>query len=163
MILRLNRFYGIIMIREYISRIKRIKNAIAERWVFFAVLALFLLISFGLVKEIMNRRQVDRKINEYKEQIAKLEVENSTLNDKVINFSQSGELEGSVRAKLGMQKPGEHTIIIIRSTSTEKSTTVKTNQEVVEFNPEALDGTYVPMPQKWWNYFFSQSNGQGGI
>ena len=154
LILPADGFYGIIMFRDFISRINKIKQAIVERWLFFALLTLFLFLSFCLTKEIINRRQIDRKISEYKERITELQADNSALNDKVMNFSQSAELEGSVRSKLGMQKPGEHTIIIVRSAAT--SQTVKTNQEVVAFNPEMLDGAYATNPQKWWNYFFGQ-------
>ena len=152
-----NRFYGIIMIRENIPRLKRIKNAIAERWIFFAVLIIFLFLSFALIKEILNRRQVDMRINEYKNKIELLQKENETLNDKIINFSQSGELEGSVRSKLGMEKPGEHTIIIVRSATSSGQTTIKSNQEVINFNPAVLDGSYSSNPQKWREYFFGQA------
>lgn len=146
------------MIRENISRLKRIKNAIAERWIFFAVLIILIFLSFGLIKEILNRRAVDRRINDYKAQIEKIQAENEILSDKILNFDQSGELEGSVRSKLGMEKPGEHTIIIIRNSSGESPTTVKSNQAVINFNPAVLDGTYASNPRKWWNYFFGSIN-----
>ena len=130
-------------------------NAAAERWVFFAVFFVLIFLAFGLVKEVINRRQVDIRINEYKGKISSLEQDNSVLSDKIANFSDSGELEGSVRAKLAMEKPGEHTIIIVRQDSKDKAT-VKTSQQVIEFDPDKFDDSYASNPQKWWNYFFAK-------
>ncbi|MFA6526132.1 MAG: septum formation initiator family protein [Candidatus Buchananbacteria bacterium] len=128
---------------------------VANRLWFLAGLIIFLLLFFGLTKEIVNRRQISRQIGDYKEKIAQLRAENSVLSDKVSNWDKSGELELNARVKLGLEKPGEQTIVINRPDSgSAESTAVNTNQEVIDLSGDNADSGSESNIAKWWNYFF---------
>lgn len=137
--------------------IKSDKPGIANRLWFAAGLAAFLLIFFGLTKEIVNRRQISKQISGYKAEIVQLQLENSSLGGKIDNWDKSGELELNARVKLGLEKPGEQTIVINRALGTDGSAVVKSNQEVIRFAPNDNEADLQSNPVKWWNYFFSQA------
>lgn len=133
--------------------VKDQQKTLFNRAIVFVCLVLFFLLVFGLIKEIVNRRTLDRQIEDYRNSISKLQTDNAILSDKVISWEKSSELETNARAKLGLEKPGEHTIVIVRQNSGSNNV-VKSNQEVV--NLTGSDGTvgYEPNPVKWWRYFF---------
>ena len=122
---------------------------------FLAGLVIFLLLSLSLAREIVNRRQIDRQLSDYRGKIAKLSLENSALSGKVNSWNTSGELELNARVKLGLAKPGEKTIIINRPVSEDDpATIIKSNQEIINLNQEGSAGAYKSNPSKWWSYFF---------
>lgn len=131
------------------------KSGAANRLWFFAGLAVFLLLFFGLTTEIVNRRQVDKRISGYKNEIAQLKKENSALSDKISNWDESGELELNARVKLSLEKPGEQTIIINRADAqSDKLTAIKSNQEVINLAVDDSSADSVSNAEKWWEYFF---------
>jgi cell division protein FtsB len=133
------------------------RDKIYHRLLFLGGVIVFCILFFGLIKEIINRRQIDRQIADYESRIAELKVENSTLNDKIINWNTSGELESSARAKLGLEKPGERTIIIVRPTSTANNqVAIKSNQQEIKLNAEESASARQTNPIKWWQYFFEE-------
>lgn len=131
------------------------KIKLANRLWFLAGLAVFFIFAIGLAREVVNRRQINRQITEYEEKIAVLKMENETLGDKIQNWNTSGELEMNARNKLGLEKPGEQTIIIKRSEpASAQAVAISSNQEII--NLDSLDSSvgYEPNPAKWWKYFF---------
>ena len=138
------------------SPIKAKQNKIFGRLLFFFGLLVFVIFIFGLIREIINHRQINQQLNGYAGQISRLKTENGLLNDKIGAWRQSSELEASARAKLGLEKPGEQTIVIIRPASVaSQQVAVKSNQEIIDFNPDKLAGAYQSNPVKWWQYFFN--------
>lgn len=131
------------------------RRLIINRLAFFAGLALLLMMGFGLIRELVNRRNFDRQLTDYKNSISRLQAENSSLSDKIISWEKSSELEGSARTKLGLEKPGEHTVVIVRQTS-QPETIIKSNQTVISLGGQNSDGNYVANPAKWRQYFFGQ-------
>jgi len=132
------------------------QHKIYHRLLFLGGVIVFCIMLFGLIKEIINRRQIDRQIADYESRIAELKVENLTLNDKIINWNTSGELESSARAKLGLEKPGERTIIIVRPTSTSNNQiAIKSNQQEIKLNTAESDESRQSNLIKWWQYFFN--------
>lgn len=127
---------------------------VANRLWFLAGLIVFLLLFFGLTKEIVNRRQISKQIADYKEKIAELQAENSVLSDKISNWDKSGELELNARVKLGLEKPGEQTIVINRPEGSAGLSAVKTNQEVIDLSGNYEGNSSESNIAKWWNYFF---------
>ncbi len=136
------------------NNLKADQSGLVNRLWFFAGLAILFLIFFGLTKEIVNRRQIIKQISDDQAEIAVLKAENSVLNDKVNNWNVSGELELNARVKLGLEKPGEQTIIINRSNpAAANGLAVKSNQEVINLtgdNPDDAESNAI----KWWKYFF---------
>jgi len=136
-----------------ISKSNRSKTV--KRLWFLVGLAIFLLLSLSLAGEIVNRRQIDRQLEDYRKKIAKLNLENMSLSDKVNNWDTSGELELNARVKLGLAKPGEKTIIVNRAVSgNDPVTVIKSNQEIINLKQEGAAGVYQSNPSKWWGYFF---------
>lgn len=128
------------------------REKLINRLWFFAGLILFLLLSAGLTREIVNRRQINRQINDYQQKINQLNAENDILKERIDNWSASGELELNARTKLGLEKPGEKTIIINHD---EESRIIKSNQEIINLPAANLSGEYQSNPVKWWKYFFN--------
>lgn len=129
----------------------------SNRLWFLAGLMLFLLISFGLTKEIVNRRQILRQIAEYEADIAALSRENASLNEKIGNWDESGELELNARTILGLEKPGEQTIVISRPASADSGRlAIKSNQQVIDLSADKDGENSKSNAAKWWEYFFHQ-------
>lgn len=133
--------------------VKDQQKTLLNRALFFVCLGLFFLLVFGLIGELINRRSLDRQIEDYRNSISRLQTDNAVLSDKVISWENSSELEASARAKLGLEKPGEHTIVIVRQNSNQ-SNIVKSNQETVDLSDDGRPAGYEANPAKWWRYFF---------
>jgi cell division protein FtsB len=115
-------------------------------------LLLFLFFSFGLTRELINRREANRKIADYQSKLEKIRMENEQLKEKIAGWENSGDLEASARAKLGLEKPGEQTVIILRKT--DQNVAVKTSQEVVNLDSSESTEIYESNVSKWQKYFF---------
>ncbi len=133
-------------------------NSAVKRVAFFLSFLLFFVLMFALTKELVNRRQIDRQLADYQLRIDKLQSENSSLATKISSWDQSGELEASARQKLGLEKPGEQTIIIARNSSGVVSQALKSNQEVVDLAPKIASSNYESNVTQWWKYFFESNN-----
>jgi cell division protein FtsB len=129
------------------------KKKLLKRLFFFGGLFLCLFFVFGLTKEVVNRRQFDRRIADYEARIERIKNENSTLEEKISFWDKSTELEGSVRMKLGMEKPGERTIILVRNDEKDE-VAIKDNQSSVRLSTVDEVNQEDSNPEKWWNYFF---------
>lgn len=133
-------------------------NPTIKRAAFFIGFLLFFVFTFGLTKEIVNRRQIDRQLADYQSRISQLQLENSSLAIKISSWDQSGELEANARLKLGLEKPGEQTIIIARASSNSSGLATKSNQEVVDLAPKVAASQYESNVTKWWKYLFETNN-----
>jgi cell division protein FtsB len=129
------------------------KKKFFKRLLFVGGVLFFLFFIFGLTKEIVNRRQFDRRIADYEEKIGKIKNENSILKEKIEFWDKSTEFEGNARIKLGLEKSGEKTIIIIRDGQQEQ-TVIKDNQGLVNLSTLKLAEEEKSNPVKWWEYFF---------
>ncbi len=132
------------------------KGKILNRLLFFGGIVLFIFFILGLTKEVVNRRQLDSRIRDYEARIEKLKVENEVLDEKIIFWDRSTELEANVRTKLSLEKPGEQTIIIVRDDS-ENNVAIKNTQGTVNLSREVVIEDKVRNPQKWWQYFFNNN------
>ena len=135
---------------------EKLKKFIGKRIWFFLSLAVLLFFAINLLNESINRRIIDRQIIDYQNNIGKLKIENYQLQEKIDNWSKSGELEMAARSKLNLEKPGEKTVMIIRP-ETPDDVVFKNNQEAVNlaFGESTV---YEPNFIKWWKYFFNQAD-----
>ncbi len=133
---------------------KRIK--IIYRFYLAIVFLLIIFFSWGLIKEIMNRRQINKQITDYENKIAKLKQENAIIEQKIASWKNSSDLEMAARTKLGLQKPGEKAIFIDRGNfANEPIIAIKTNQEVIRLIDEKNNfNKNVANPIKWFRRFF---------
>lgn len=132
---------------------EKLKRFIGKRIWFFLSLAVLLFFSVGLLNESINRRVIDRQIIDYQNNIGKLKIENYQLQEKIDNWSKSGELELTARTKLNLEKPGEKTVMIIRPENQE-DVVFKNNQEAISLATKNSI-VYEPNFLKWWKYFFN--------
>ena len=125
---------------------------------FYFVAAIFLLFFFGwgLIKELVNRRQINSQITDYEAKIAKLQQENSGIRNKLSSWEESADLEITARTKLGLQKPGEKAIFINRERGAqdEPLLVTKTNQEVIDLSNNKENKEKIANPIRWWKRFF---------
>lgn len=125
---------------------------------FYLVIASLLIVffSWGLIKELMNRRQINQQIADYESKITKLKQENDSIQQKIFSWNNSSDLEMAARTKLGLQKPGEKAIFINRGESDVKPiVAIKTNQEIVHLiEDHAGADEFIPNPIKWFRRFF---------
>lgn len=134
------------------SILKR-KNLNRSRTFFFVLLVFCLLFLLGLAKEVVSRHQIDRQIKDLEQETALLSEENSQLSSLLDSWSDSNQLEKEARIKLGLQKPGEKVVMVIRDD---------------QLSDQPVDGDYqkrgnsivvVPKtnfnPINWWKYFFN--------
>ncbi len=130
-----------------------------KQTIIFVVLAvLSVLFVLGSIKEVLSRYQVEKQIKDLEQEISDLEEENRQIGDDLSSWSSSNQLEKEARLKLGLQKPGEKVVVVLRdeekaddyaeSGDTEIDYQKKGNSVVAtrktEFNP-----------WNWWQYFFN--------
>ncbi len=115
----------------------------------FIGLAIIILVSFPLARNIRQQRALNREIKRLKQEIAKVEKRNEGL-DKLIAYLQSKQFaEEQARLHLGLKKPGEEVIVIKGVGSTTQSA-----DNIYDL--PALNEPQKKMPnwRRWWQYFF---------
>ena len=123
-------------------------NKILHSRLFLAIgVAVLILVSVALSKEVVRRYAVNREINQLKKDVGDLEKRNAELADLIQYINTEDFQEKEDRTKLGLAKPGEKVIVI--PDIPEQQTVEGTNN--LPANLEEMSN-----PQRWWNYFFSQ-------
>jgi len=116
------------------------------------VVLIFFLV--GLVREIISRREINKQVSSLENQIDGLKSQNSQIGELINTWQDGGRLEKEARLRLGLQKPGEKTIIISQPEpiiSSSKSLADVTNipSELSEMSNDSVSN-----PAKWIHYFF---------
>ncbi len=116
--------------------------------------SLFILIFFSvnLVREIINRRDLNREIAKLEGQINSLTGRNSDLNSLIEYFKTNDFVEKEARTKLNLRKPGEKIIIVPEDASSSLGAGLGNLNQTVELGQpvDAAEANYL----KWWHYFF---------
>ncbi|MEK7653117.1 MAG: septum formation initiator family protein [Patescibacteria group bacterium] len=120
-----------------------------------AVISLVLLILFGLnlVKELISRRQIDRQIRNLENEARRLQSDNEQISSLIESWSNKDYSEKEARLKLGLQKPGERTILILREGEDAITNEIGGDSEKVGNILVPVEHE-LPNPVKWWRYFF---------
>jgi len=136
------------------SIIKR-KKLNNRRIFFLASFALCVMFSLGLAKEIINRHQIDQQIENLEREADRLTEENREIGALLDSWSSSNQLEKEARIKLGLQKPGEKVVIVVREEQASSS------RQAVEADYRKKGNSIVAVtktnfnPLNWWKYFFN--------
>ena len=136
------------------SIIKR-KKLNNRRIFFLASLTLCVMFSIGLAKEIINRHQIDQQIENLEREADRLTEENREIGALLDSWSSSNQLEKEARIKLGLQKPGEKVVIVVREEQASSS------RQAVEADYRKKGNSIVAVtktnfnPLNWWKYFFN--------
>jgi cell division protein FtsB len=125
------------------------KLASQAKWPLFLIanIAILLVVGMSTLRETYRGWNVDREIQALEQKAASLEGRRSELASFADKLQSPQYIEREARAKLGLQKPGEHVIILegVSATSSEWSI------EITPPPPVAMDTR--TNPRRWWDYF----------
>lgn len=127
--------------------------------IFLAILglAILILISIPLAKNISQRHKIDKEVASMQEEISRIEKKNSGLKQLATYLESDQFAESEARLKLGLKKSGEEVVGI-------KEEVVTSNENIEPqsvFNMPGLDNAEpmkpIANPARWWKYFFDKS------
>jgi len=128
------------------------KRFFSSKWLLLASLFILVFFSVNLVREFVNRRDLDKDINVLEEQINSLESKNQELAGLIDYFKSLDFVEKEARTKLNLRKPGEQIIIVPKpETASSASPALLTDNVSSIVTPETKTLTN---PERWWQYFF---------
>ena len=123
--------------------------------IFFCIIIL-LFSSVELVKEIINKRELQKNINELSVKVDDLKKRNADLSSMITYFQSLDFVEQEARTKLNFRKPGENIIIVAGSVENADGQVV--NNSEINLNTEANQLINSKSnPQKWLEYFFANN------
>ncbi len=108
------------------------------------------LIIISIAKEIYQKNQIQKQIDELQQEAEKINKNNSSLQDKIAYLGSQDYQEKEAKDTLDLQSPGENVVVVQPSAA----------KESLDNNPEAVPNIPAPQaaetsnPVKWWNYFF---------
>ncbi len=117
------------------------------------------LIIFPLIKNVNQRRKVNREIKELEEEIKTVSDKNNDLK-KMINYLESDQfLEEQARLNFGFKKPGEE-VAVVKTNNDGQATSSSASGEAGNIYDipgweKSQPAKLVSNPQKWWKYFFN--------
>jgi len=119
------------------------------KWPLFLVanIAILFVVGISTVRETYRGWSVDREISALEQKAASLEGRRSELIAFADKLQSPQFVEREARAKLGLQKPGEHVIILEGVTATSSEWSI----EITPTPPVAVDTR--SNPRRWWDYF----------
>ncbi len=116
----------------------------------FIGLAIIALVSFPLARNIRQQRALDKEIENLKQEIAKMEKRNESL-EKLIDYLGSDQFaEEQARLQLGLKKAGEE-VIVVKGIG---SSTDSLSNQIYDLPAFSSGKKELTNPQKWWRYFF---------
>lgn len=119
-------------------------------------LVILVFTSVQLVKELINKRELQNNIGELSVKVNELKQRNSDLSSMITYFQSLDFVEQEARTKLNFRKPGEKIIIVAGSMEDGNGQVV--NEGEINLNTE--ENSIVNKktnPQKWWDYFFADN------
>lgn len=106
-------------------------------------------IFFALIKETYRKKQVLDEIRELQNEAARIEKENSEIQEKLAYFDSRDFKEKEAKDKLNLQDPGENLLVIKPSPSKEAAMNYEVSSSEAKKEEPQLSN-----PRKWLNYFF---------
>jgi cell division protein FtsB len=119
------------------------------KWPLFLVanIAILFVVGVSTIRETYRGWSVDREIVALEQKAESLEGRRSELIAFADKLQSPQFVEREARAKLGLQKPGEHVIILEGVTATSSEWSI----EITPPPPVAVDMR--SNPKRWWDYF----------
>jgi len=124
-----------------------LKKIISNKYLFFLLIFFLLLVLIYLAKEINYGRLLSKELDYLKEQVEEIESENKTLVDNLEESKTEYFKEKAARLNMGLQKPGERTVVIVPLGTDSSSDEIQSSSADSSFNFKT-----------WWDYFFKKSN-----
>jgi len=129
-------------------KISILKKIISSKYLFFLLIFFLLLVLIYLVKEMNYRVLLTRELDHLKEQVEETVSENQILIDSLEKSQTEYFKEKAARLNLGLQKPGERSIVIVPLGADPSLPE--------EAQPSSLQPSF--NFKTWWDYFFKRSN-----
>jgi len=104
------------------------------------------LVGFALTKIIYRRLQIKKETTKLEQKIKDLEKNNFELTQLTDYLNTNAYKEKAARGELGLKKPDENVVVIIKEESTKTAIILDNN---------IIGEDTVPNHQKWWQYFFN--------
>lgn len=118
-------------------------------------LAIIILISLPLVKNLSQRHKINQEIKELEQEIAQMENKNIDLN-KFVSYLESDQfLEEQARLKLNLKGQGEN-VAVIKNATTDNQPSLEATSTIFDLTGlnKAQPQKTVTNAQRWWKYFF---------
>lgn len=129
----------------------RQKKSLLKNQKFLALigLAVLVLISFPIAKNISQKYAVDKEIEDLQNEIAEIEGQNKDLRGLIDYLESDQFVEEQARLNLGLKKEGEDVVVLKEE--------VVDNFYNVHFgeNEADLELANLSNPERWWRYFFN--------
>lgn len=116
---------------------------------------ILIFISIATIKESYKKRQVQREIDQMKQEADMIEKDNLNLSDKLSYLESRDFQEKEAKDKLSLQSPDENMVIVKQNSSFQSQAP---DQEDASNNKKVT--VKISNMQKWWNYFFQINHGQ---
>ena len=146
-----------------------LKKIIESRTVFVILILMVVLLGYALGKIVYSQSQNNTELKKDQQRAEELRSQQSRLQGLLGYLQTDYFAEREARVKLGLQKPGEHLVVVpadgttgldptqdnsigsprTQSASTQDSLIGKHDAEVVSSRP-----VMVSNPKLWWEYFF---------
>ncbi|MFZ6015928.1 MAG: septum formation initiator family protein [Patescibacteria group bacterium] len=119
------------------------------KWPLFLVanMAILFIVGVSTIRETYRGYTVDKEITTLEQKVKTLEGRKSELSELARKMQSEQFIEREARSKLGLQKPGEHVIILEGVTATSSSWSV----DITPQPPQQV--VYKSNPVLWWEYF----------
>ncbi|NQU77207.1 septum formation initiator family protein [Candidatus Falkowbacteria bacterium] len=124
----------------------RLKNFLSSKFFFIISLVVLVLVGFALTKIIYRRLQIKKETTKLEQKIKDLEKNNFELTQLTDYLNTNAYKEKAARGELGLKKPDENVVVIIKEESTKTAIILDNN---------IIGEDTVPNHQKWWQYFFN--------
>lgn len=128
----------------------RLKRILASKALFLVSLAILLFFSVNLVREIINRRDLEKEIGGITEEINALSGRNQELSGLIEYLKTPDFVEEVARTKLNLKKEGEKIIIVPE----ERDRVAGEQSQFAPVMQQRLTMDSRPNPVRWWQYFF---------
>jgi cell division protein FtsB len=113
----------------------------ASKWFLAIGFLILVLVALALGRETYRKYQVQKKIDDLRAELGRLEKSNQDLSD-MIAFLQTDEYrERQARQKLNLKADEEEVVVVPE---------IEIENEIKDENKERK----LSNPEKWWNYFF---------
>jgi len=132
------------------------KFSLKAKWPLFLIanLAILLVIGISTARESYRAWTIDKEIASLQNQIKGLQNQKTELRKLTKKIKDNQYLEKQARAKLNLQKPSEHVIVLEGVNMASSSWVVNIDKQ----SPKNNNNIALSNPKKWWLYFSQGKN-----
>ncbi|MBU2025218.1 MAG: septum formation initiator family protein [Patescibacteria group bacterium] len=123
------------------------------RFFLFISFLAFVLVTYSLFRETYKKYQIQKEVQDLKNQAAQIEHDNQKLKGLIDYFKTQNFSEKEAREKLNVKKEGESLVILKSQDDNLSGKKNNSNSKLQDPDQESLN---IPNPLKWWDYFFKQ-------